>query len=73
MAMADGRASDSEMLNVVDDQPSSASRAVLKKQDEIIAKLNAVLAAIDGAADGNALNTALQLVDLASVSVVDVK
>lgn len=41
------------------DTPNMAFKAVLTKQDMIIDKLNAILAAIETATDGNSLFTAL--------------
>lgn len=40
-------------------RPESAEQAMLKKQDEIIDKLNSILAAIEAATDAASLFTAL--------------
>lgn len=40
-------------------KPQSAEQAILIKQDEIIDKLNAILAAIEAGTDGDSLFTAL--------------
>lgn len=55
---------------VIQDSPSKILAAVLTKQDEILDKLNEILAATDGAADGNALNTALNALDLSELNKV---
>jgi len=65
-----GRLSVEGMKHVVDDAPEQAVKAILTKQDEILTKLNLLLAAIKGAVDGNTLNTALQGVDLTALSEV---
>ena len=44
---------------VLDDTPSAKVAAMLSKQDEIINKLNAILAAVEAATDGNSLFTGL--------------
>ena len=71
--MSNGRLTEDEMKHVVADTPSQSVAAILTKQDEILAKLNALLAAMDGAADGNALNTAIQGIDLSVLEAVDIK
>lgn len=41
--------------------PKSAEQAILVKQDEIIDRLNAILAAIAGSTDGDSLQLALNV------------
>jgi len=66
-----GRVSADELNDgSIEDTPSKKVAAILSKQDEILDKLNLLLGAIDGAADGNALNTALQGVDLSVLNKV---
>lgn len=59
-----GRLSEAEMEKVLFDAPEATVKAILTKQDEIIAKLNLILAAVETATDGNSLFTAL---DVASI------
>lgn len=54
-----GRLNSVEAQQVMDDNGSVTVKAVLTKQDEIIAKLNAILAAIEVATDAPSLFTAL--------------
>jgi hypothetical protein len=44
---------------VILDSPQKMVQAMLTKQDEIITKMNLILAAIEAATDGNSLFTAL--------------
>lgn len=51
----------------------SAEQAILIKQDEIIAKLNEILAAVAASSDGDTLQTALAAIsttDIATVTLV---
>lgn len=50
--------------------PKSAEQAILLKQDEIITKLNAILAAIVASSDGNTLQTALAAIDTTALIAV---
>lgn len=59
-----GRLSEAEMEKVLFDAPEATVRAILTKQDEIIAKLNLILVAVEAATDGDTLFTAL---DTASI------
>lgn len=59
-----GRLSTEQMKHVVNDTPSSAGAAVLTKQDEIIAKLNLILEAIEAATDAATLFTALDVAEI---------
>jgi len=59
-----GRLSEAEMEKVLFDAPEATVKAILTKQDEIIVKLNLILAAVETATDGNSLFTAL---DVASI------
>ena len=59
-----GRLSDAEKEKVLFDAPEATVRAILTKQDEIIVKLNLILAAVETATDGDSLFTAL---DTASI------
>lgn len=62
-----GRLSEAEMERVLLDAPEATVKAILTKQDEIIVKLNLILAAVETATDGNSLFTAL---DTASIKAV---
>jgi hypothetical protein len=59
-----GRLSEAEMEKVLFDAPEATVRAILTKQDEIIAKLNLILVAVESATDGDTFFTAL---DTASI------
>jgi hypothetical protein len=54
-----GRLQDAEMERVLFDAPYATTRAILTKQDEIINKLNLILAAIEASTDGDTLQSAL--------------
>ena len=66
-----GRLSDSEMDNVVKDTPSIQVAAMLTKQDEILAKLNEILASVETATDAASLYTELSALDLSVLSDVE--
>ena len=61
-----GRLSEGEMKHVVSDAPSATVRAILTKQDEIIAKLNLILEAIETSTDAATLFTALDVEEIKS-------
>jgi hypothetical protein len=50
--------------------PKSAEQAMLVKQDEMIAKLNAILAAIAASSDGDTLQTALAAIGTTAIEAV---
>ena len=59
-----GRLSVNEMEKVLFDAPEATVRAILTKQDEIISKLNLILAAVESATDGDSLFAALDVSDI---------
>jgi len=68
------RLSAEEMKHVVYDAPESMVRAMLTKQDELIAKVNVLLAAVETATDGNSLFTALDVAGTKAVlATIDLK
>lgn len=62
--MLEGRLSSVEAQMVINDEPSAKVKAILTKQDEIIAKLNLVLAAIEASTDAATLFTALDVAEI---------
>ena len=59
-----GRLNTSEMEKVIHDAPEKMVRAILTKQDEILAKLTLITIAIDTATDAASLYTALNTADI---------
>jgi len=59
-----GRLNTSEMEKVIHDAPEKMVRAILTKQDEILAKLTLITTAIDTATDAASLYTALNTADI---------
>jgi hypothetical protein len=68
-----GRLSDSDMTNVVNDDPSMLSMGTLTKQDILIERLNAVLTAIDAASDATTLFNNLNAINLQPIDKLNVK
>ena len=63
--MAKGRSSFNQNIKFQNTiKPASGEQGILEKQDEIIDKLNAILAAIESATDGYTLFTALDTADI---------
>lgn len=68
-----GRLSDSDMTNVVNDDPSMLSMGTLTKQDILIERLNAVLIAIDASTDATTLFNNLNAINLQPIDKLNVK
>jgi len=69
-----GRLSAAQMKHVEFDAPEATVQAILTKQDEIIAKLNVILAAVEVAVDAASLFTALDVAGTkAQLSTIDLK
>ena len=60
-----GRLPEAEVKEpLVMDQPSTVSRAMLTKMDEIIDRLNAIAAAIEASTNGDTLQSGLDVADI---------
>jgi hypothetical protein len=59
-----GRLNASEMELVIHDAPEKTVRAILTKQDEILAKLNLIATAIETATDAATLYTELDTAEI---------
>jgi len=66
--MDDGRLDSNEMENVIEDTPSNQTAAMLTKQDELVDKVNEVLAAIGAATDAATLYSGLAALDLTAIT-----
>jgi hypothetical protein len=64
--------SDEEGKPIIEDNPTKQTQGVTSKQDEILAKLNLILTAIDTATDAASLYTELAGVDLTVIEEIEV-
>ena len=64
--------SDEQGKRVVEDNPSKMSQAILTKQDEILEKLNFIIASIDTATDAATLYTELSAIGADALKEIEV-